>query len=85
MRWEPLEGLCRGGLGSELGFHSMILAAVLRIDWQGRCGAGRARAVKGNCSNPRSKDKSHEPLAKVQARNDRGLHQIGSDREMVAV
>lgn len=61
----------------------MILAAVLRIDWQGRWGAGQAKAAKGNCNKPRSKDKSHEPLAKVQVRNDSGLHQIGSDREIV--
>lgn len=44
-------------------------------------GAGVVRAEQGNCSNPKSKGKSHEALAKFQARNDSGLNQIGSDRE----
>lgn len=48
----------------------------------GRC-AGRARSEQGNRSNPRSKDKSHEALAKIQVKNDHGLNQIGSDRETV--
>ena len=39
--------------------------------------------MQGNCSNPKSGGKSHEALAKIRARNDSGLNQIGSDREMV--
>ena len=35
MRQEPLKGLSRGGLGSELDFNRMLLDAVLRIESSG--------------------------------------------------
>lgn len=48
------------------------------------CGE-RRRAEQGDCSDPKSKGKSHEALAKIQARNDSGSNLTGSDREMAGV
>lgn len=50
-------------------FNRMILAAVLRLDY--RCG-GQSREP----SDLKSKGKSHETPAKIQARNDSGLKRL---------
>lgn len=60
LRQEPSESLRRGGVASELGFHRLILAALLSIDGgQSRetVVIQRARGQKsgGSCKNPSEK------------------------------